>query len=273
MFIRNKLWLGLGIALVAGAGCSKQDDKAAEHQGHQSSLAIINEGGEGGEAGEGGEGGEGASAGKSVVESDALYLTSLALMRGHLSVGVDLYRKGAHEAAQTHMKHPEDELYVALQPGLEARGAAGFTEQLSTLADAVAQRSSVEDVEAAYASLLQEISRAEAAAGTQEPAVLGEVIHSLVKTAADEYDIAVEDGRLVNAHEYQDALGFVRTAQELTDHLAKATDNQAAVKEIRAQLDALAPAWPTIVPPEQLETPPSRLYGAAASIELAVHSL
>jgi hypothetical protein len=41
------------------------------------------------------------------------YLTHLGLVRGHLGVGVDLYREGAQDAAQTHMKHPGDELYSA----------------------------------------------------------------------------------------------------------------------------------------------------------------
>jgi hypothetical protein len=102
---------------------------------------------------------------------------------------------------------------------------------------------------------------------------LGAVILGLVKTAAEEFDIAVDEGTVVNAHEYQDALGFVRVAQELTVVLSGTTNNKAAVEEIRGQLKALISALPSVVPPEKVETTPSTLYGAAAYIELAVLSL
>jgi hypothetical protein len=50
------------------------------------------------------------------------------------------------------------------------------------------------------------------------------------------------------------------------DERRQAADAIAATQE---QLDAIAVAWPSLVPPEQLETDPSLLHGAAARIEIA----
>jgi hypothetical protein len=42
-----------------------------------------------------------------------------------------------------------------------------------------------------------------------------------------------------------------------------------AVAKTREQLDSLAVAWPSVVPPEHVDTDASLLYGAAARIEIA----
>jgi DNA-binding GntR family transcriptional regulator len=183
---------------------------------------------------------------------------------------VNLYREDAMDASATHMKHPADELYTALLPAMEARGATGFADELEALAVAVEQKQGAEAVEAAYAALLDAIGKAEAAVKEPDAGTLVTVIVDLVRTAAAEYDIAVgEGGVLENEHEYQDALGFVRTANEWMPKLAALTDNDAAVMAIQTQLDMLLPIWPGLKAPARLETAPSVIYGAAARIEFA----
>ena len=102
---------------------------------------------------------------------------------------------------------------------------------------------------------------------------IASVIHHLVKTAAEEYSIAVKDGAVVNAHEYQDALGFVRVARRWTDRLEDAGADAEAVGRIRHQLDEVKPAWPSLIPPKTVEVDPSLLHGAAARIEIAALGL
>jgi hypothetical protein len=98
-------------------------------------------------------------------------------------------------------------------------------------------------------------------------------VQRLVRTAADEYAEGVEGGRVTNPHEYQDARGFVWTAQEAVARLGKAgTANAEALAKIERELQALEPAWPDIVPPETVTTDASLLYGAAARIEIAALS-
>lgn len=147
METRHKLWLGLGVVCMAGAitACSGPAD---EHSGMNHGAAE-----------EGGEGGEGASSADSIA-SDAVYLGQLGFIRGHLMVGVELYREGDAANSETHMKHPESEIYAELVPALEARNAPGFGEQMGALAVTVEQRRPLAEVEAAYETLLAEIGRA-----------------------------------------------------------------------------------------------------------------
>ncbi len=264
MQTRNKLWIGLGVVCVAGGaiylGASEEGSGMSGH-----SMTAT--------GAEGGEGGEGAAA-EDALTDDAAYLTQLGLIRGHLNVGVDLYREGEEEASATHMKHPEDELYADLLPALEARQAPGFAEQLAALATAVEQGQPVAEVDAAYEDLLAGISRAEQAVGEPSPAVLGKLIVGLVQVAAAEYDIAVgPDGQLENAHEYQDALGFVRIAQQVQQRLAAVSSNTDAVTQIGLQLEGILPAWTGLLPPQRLSVDPSLIYSAASRIEIATLSL
>ena len=261
METRHKLWLGLGVVCMAGAitACSGPAD---EHAGMNHGAAE-----------EGGEGGEGASSADSIA-SDAVYLGQLGFIRGHLMVGVELYREGDAANSETHMKHPESEIYAELVPALEARNAPGFGEQMGALAVTVEQRRPLAEVEAAYQTLLAGISAAEQAVTTVTPRLLGDVIVDLVSTAAAEYDIAVGDNLVLeNAHEYQDSFGFMRVAYSVLERMEGSGANADVTRRIREHMDSIFPAWTGLVPPERLHTEPSVIYGAASRIELAVSGL
>lgn len=261
MEIRNRVWLGLGVVVAASAAIYAASNNQSE-MGHDMAMAE-----------EGGEGGEGATS-EDAIADDAVYLAQLSFIRGHLYVGVSLYREGDYEASATHMKHPGDELYAVLLPAIESRNGTGFGEQLEGLADAVINRRAAADVEAAYSALLLAIGEAEGAVQDLSARTLGEVIVDLVRTAAAEYDIAVDDaGMLVEPHEYQDSLGFVHTAREKFAVLESMSDNQAALMAIQVQLELLLPIWPSLQAPEKLATEPSVIYGAASRIEIATTQL
>lgn len=282
MTTRTKLWIGLGTAVLAGStGPALATDlhgsaalvsaapvaPAARTPGRPTRLQLAtSEGGEGGEAGTGDE------TGATPATDDAAYLTQLALIRGHLDVGVELYRQGAAAAAKTHMKHPEDELYGDLEPAFAARGVAGFEDALQNLADLVEADAPLSRVEAAYAEILRAI---ETAAGTGAPGagVVAKTaaVVALVREAAEDYGKGVADGQVVDAHEYQDSLGFVRSARSILQSLgaAERAGHEAVLAEISDDLDSLAPAWPGVVPPGHVEADASLIYGAAARIEIA----
>lgn len=263
METRNKLWVGLGVVVAASTAFYIGTSVGPGGMDHGAMET----------AGEGGEGGEGAASAEAIA-SDAVYLGQLAFIRGHLNVGVDLYRQGEQEASATHMKHPGDELYTDLLPAMESRKATGFAEQLEALAVAVTEQRPLAEVEAAYGTLQDAITLAENAVTALNAEILGDVILNLVRTAAAEYDIAVgEGGVLENEHEYQDALGFVRVATQLLERLDTLTENSTAVAAIRAQLDLISPIWPGLQAPARLDTAPSVIYGAAGRIEIATLSL
>jgi len=286
---RRRPLAGLGMLLLAGSGLggvvacgSGADDDAASSSATVAAPATapvaeshMNHGGPAGE-------GEGAGTGAvSLASNTVAYLSQLNLIRGHLNVGVDLYRNDHVEEALTHMKHPGDELYAALLPAFEARGVAGFAEQLQALMDAVKARQPANRVQAAFDDLQEGIDDAAAGipkAERSDPRVWFAVVVQLMTTAADEYAIAVVDGRLESAHEYQDALGFTRVARRIVDDLAagdRADDPavQRVVATAREQLDGIQVLWVGLIPPETLEREASTLYGAAARVELAASAL
>jgi hypothetical protein len=269
MTLRRKLWFGIGAFALVNAGPAVLKSTLAYPQGtHGSGLAAWAAGGEGGEMGEMG------SASQDPATDDVAYLTQLGLVQGHLTVGVALYQEGATADAKVHMKHPKDELYASLLPALEARKAKGFGDELSALAADVEGGKPVVDAEKDLARVVAAIAHARAAAPANLKARL-KVLLALTRVAADEYAQGVKDGAIVNRKEYEDAWGFVAVAKSLLEGLSKAERKEAgaAYDKIEAELKALAPAWPSVVPPARVETDASLLYAAAARIELAILSI
>ena len=64
--------------------------------------------------------------------------TNLGLMRGHLLVAAELFEAGHIELAQRHSKHPAEEVYQELLPGLAQFEVAGFAAELGAFADVLA---------------------------------------------------------------------------------------------------------------------------------------
>ncbi|MEX1147049.1 MAG: hypothetical protein WEB93_01580, partial [Sphingomonadales bacterium] len=275
---RIRFWSSLSAVALIGTGALSACDNPSTDSTDDTNLteetapasdphAGMDMGGAGGGEGEG----EGA-ANTDLATDDVAYLTRLGLMRGHLLVGVELFQAGALDHARTHMKHPEDELYATMEPALESRGAEGFGGKLSRLATAMEEDPEPDTIEAAYADVLAAIEAAEARlvepAGNN-PATLLLVAANLVRTAGEEYAIGVkDDGTMVNAHEYQDAYGFVQTARRILSTISRDDgdpDLTAALDRTTEQLDLLDPAWPSIAPaPEKVDFDDSVIHGAAA---------
>ena len=198
---------------------------------------------------------------------DATYLYRLGLMRGHLLVGNALFELGEQEAAGTHSKHPTDELYAPMETEFAARGANGFAAELEAHADAVAEDDE-DAVQARYAALVAAIAGSEAAVDIS-PALGAEVIARLVREAGAEYAIGIVDGKPANAHEYQDAYGFTQVAALWAQRLAADHPrHKVAFDHIGEVIDALGDMWPALMPPPEVPQQASRLYGAAADVEI-----
>lgn len=203
---------------------------------------------------------------------DATYLYRLGLMRGHLLVGNALFELGEQGAAGTHSKHPSDELYAPMEMEFAARGSSGFAAGLEAHAKAVAGGEE-DDVQARYAELVAAIAENEDVVDIS-PALAAQVTARLVREAAEEYAIGIVDGAPANAHEYQDAYGFTqvaglwarRAAADLPDH-------ESVFERISETIDGLADMWPALMPPAKVPHTASRLYGAAAEIEIAALDL
>mgnify|MGYP006283698193 CR=1 FL=1 len=264
--VEPRRWLALGTvaatALAASHPMAADDAGSADPETGSFVLAQ-------GEGGEGEGEGEGRAAADPATD-DAAYLAALGLVEGHLMAGLALYEEGAREAAATHMKHPEDEIYASLAPALEARGAPGFANALGALAGAVESGAPVGEVRAAHERVSEALAAARAPVEATPAARFGAVVR-LARTAAEEYGIGVVDGKLENAHEYQDAWGFLQVAKGIAGELAGSQDDRVAgvAEDVTSHLDSMLAAFPGVVPPETLATDASKLHGEAARIELA----
>lgn len=271
---QRKVWVGLGAALMVGSAWASQaaDTDSPSNRAGYDTVQSANASGEG----EGGEGGEGGGT-TELIGNDAAYLSQLGLVRGHLWVGVQLYKAGHVDMALTHMKHPGDELYTGLKPALAARGEKGFADALTKLANAVEQKQSAEVVERRHQELEKAVSDAENLSSKSLHTALMS-IERMVRTAADEYAIGVKNnGEIVNMHEYQDSYGFVEAAKARLSQLSDTQKNEspAAVTEVNDQLHSISQLWSGLAPEGNLEgsARASILYGAAARIQLAAWEL
>lgn len=287
MFERKRIWIRLGTALLASTSLITvpmvADTRPPEAHVAAPGLNAADAGWaspsnveiSAGEAGEGGEAGEAGERGQmsDLAQSDPAYLAQLGMMRGHLSVGAELYRMGHVMDSANHTRHPEQELYASLVPALEKRGAPPFEERLKALADRLDNKAAPAEINAAYDAVLSAIARAEGAVAKPSAHDMAQVIHLLVRNAAEEYGEAVAGGRVVEAHEYQDALGFLRVAEGWQEKLAASGADATVLAKIRKQMAVIKPAWPSIMPPEKAALDPSVVHGAAARIETATLSL
>ncbi|MEO0812958.1 MAG: hypothetical protein AAFY60_08845, partial [Myxococcota bacterium] len=118
-----------------------------------------------------------------------------------------------------------------------------------------------------YDALVGAIAKNEAPAlaslGTPAPRL--KLVAALVREAAAEYAIAVVDGKMMNAHEYQDAFGFTTVARGLVEGLPDGAAKADAAKTLDEVLGSM---WPGLMPPEALSTAADQLHGAAAKIDL-----
>ena len=96
------------------------------------------------------------------------------------------------------------------------------------------------------------------------------LVAALLQVAGEEYAIAVVNGKMENAHEYQDALGFTTIARSIISQLDANTDSH---QHAATLVDSIKPLWPTLIPPSTLDTDAGEIYGVAAKVELLALSL
>jgi hypothetical protein len=280
MIKRTKLWTSISAITLVGVstfGLSGCDAPTSEQVDTEQKIALESTGDVDATAkamnhsmpsdGEG----EGADSDVDLGRDDIAYLTQLGLMRGHLYVGHELYKAGHIEHAKTHMKHPKSELYAEIEPAFSVRETNGFSTELLGISDAVEGDLGENIVSSAYDTLVAAIAESEAAvkADSLVPSQKLKLVSEILRVAGEEYAIAVVDGKMQNAHEYQDALGFTTIATAIVNEIdSGGADVSAAKASALTLLASLKPHWPTLIPPDTLTTKASAIYVAAAKIEL-----
>lgn len=257
------------LALSACGGEGEGEGEGAEGEGLASAYGTEGEG-EGAEGeGEGGESeGEGAVGSGDPATDDAEYIYRLGLVQGHLIAFRELHALGEMDMAATHAKHPESELYAALAPAFTARSKPGFADELNAL---VAAGEEGGDMDAAYADAIAAI---EAHIPDADVKTYLLAAAKMAATAAEEFDIGVEDdGAISNAHEYQDAFGFLASARNIVSMAqADTVDESEAVGVAQEQIEVALGAFDGLSA-ASTDGAPSMLYGVAARIEIAALGL
>ena len=204
---------------------------------------------------------------------DAEYLYRLGLIRGHLLVGNALFELGERDAARMHSKHPTDELYAPMEVEFSARGASGFAAELEAHARALDGAEAATAAER-YAALIARIAATEDAVEVS-PEMGARVIVKLLREAGREYAIGIVDGKLANAHEYQDAYGFTQIALAWARRLGETSSeaDKTVFEDMADTLASLADMWPGLMPPPELPQRAARLYGAAAEVEIRAQAI
>ena len=212
---------------------------------------------------------EGHDHSSSKVFKDDQYLTHIGLVKGHLFVGVELYKKEYFENAKRHMKHPKSELYAGLIPTFKAKNANGFANELEVLALSVENNEALSVVSENYKNLLEVINQNEnyvdSKSNTFENKVL--LVKSLLEIAAEEYAIGIVDGNIENKFEYQDALGFTTVAKDIIKNANSLSPSEEMKrKKIIELIESLSPLWPSLVPTDSINGDAVKILTAVSKI-------
>jgi len=177
---------------------------------------------------------------------DLAFGRAIALIRGHLIAGEELVKLHQWNVAYPHFTFPTEEIYGVIRDELRSYHTPQFDGALKALARAVRSRSvkqypkALEKVEAALAA-------ADAGLKARQPDwpqfTLGVAVEVL-KTAADEYGDAIENGRIAHPVGYRTTRGFILQADRMIESAsAELPADPAALTAIRANMTKIKLAF------------------------------
>jgi hypothetical protein len=191
-----------------------------------------------------------------VYDSDNIYLTQIGLMRGHLYVGIELYKNGYLDNAKKHMKHPKHELYADIIPTFTAKGSSGFASELEELALAVEDERDFNLISLKYKNLTDAITINESYINKSSESINERIalVRSLLEIAAEEYALGIVNGDVENRFEYQDALGFTVIAKNILEKsVTQNKEEETKKNKALVILDSLFTLWPSLVPTGKID--------------------
>ncbi len=154
-------------------------------------------------------------------ETNVDFATNIEFIKGHLSAAISNKQIGNNELTKTHTFHPISEIYTLIRDQLSSvdnKLNNTLINSLNKLTSIVFTSTSDEFIDSASSvknlldnSVIKVIPENEIADIKFNMSTL----INLLKTAEAEYDIGIENGTITNIAEYQDAQGFVSSANEL----------------------------------------------------------
>src|SRR5688500_13321993 len=162
-----------------------------------------------------------SSSSLSLNNTNVDFVTNIEFIKGHLSAAISNKQAGNNELTQTHTFHPINEIYTLIRNQL----SSADNELNKTLIDSLNNLTSI----VFKSTPVEFVNSTDSVKNLLDKAIIVVIpgneiadikfnmstLINLLKTAEAEYDIGIENGTITNIAEYQDAQGFVSSANEL----------------------------------------------------------
>lgn len=200
-----------------------------------------------------------ASPAPSLIEpalpADAEFARNIARIRADLLMADALVKERDWVDARPHVNFPREEVYGVIRDELRTYKTPPFDGALRELAHAIAARN-IKPYDRALKKIEASLIAADAALQARQkdwPRFTLQVAAAVLRDAADEYDDAVADGRIVHAVGYQSARGLVFEADRMVEAIAKdlAPGHGSALQSLRGNLMRLKGVVASVAAPRE----------------------
>jgi len=279
----TKIWLGVGVAVIAGANATvpavagDPSENAAFGKTLRSDTALSssfqlaqNTKGQGGEN-ETGEGGvDAAAADKDPVK----YGIALQVIAAHYYAGLAAYEAGETQAGTELFAHGFSEVYAELEEVFKKRGVKDLGAKIEAAIAAANKKAPAAEVKQAVDAVLTELTNAEKAApkSSLSPlSVRAQILADTLDRAAAQYVLAAKQDATLET--YLDGLGFSLAAQAQSRTVLSEVEkiDPAVAKTLREALALVASAYPGLKRNAAAQAAP--LLAAASTARIAVSRL
>ena len=180
-----------------------------------------------------------------INETNVDFATNIEYMKGHLSAAIFNKQAGNNDLAQMHSYHPITEIYTLIGDQLSSADTKlndTLINSLNNLASIVYTATPIEFTDSASSAknlldkaIIKVIPENEIADIKFNMSVL----INLLKTAESEYGIGIVNGTITNLAEYQDAQGFISSANKLYNKTINDNKNQTMINKFSEIKDSL----------------------------------
>lgn len=184
-------------------------------------------------------------------------LAAIIKMRGHLNASYNLWKIKLFEDASAHAsEHILDELMYAVRTPIKNKNPeaiANLQDKITLFGKSLNKNVSPSTVEKHHKMAIEALDDSYALLGNgnlKDATLNAGVVRDVLDSAAGEYDEAVLNGKVVNAEEWQDTLGFLLAARDLYVTLVEPNLNEAPADKtvaINQEFAALIGHFPSYI--------------------------
>jgi hypothetical protein len=205
------------------------------------------------------------------LSGDLAFARFIALIRGHLITGDELVKLHRWNIAYPHFTFPNEEIYGVIRDELHSYHTPPFDGALKVLARTVRARNATQ-----YPKALEKVDAALVAADVglrvrqpDWPRFTVAVAVEVLKTAADEYEDAVANGRIVHRVGYRTTRGFILQADRMIETAASElpASDAAALADIRAAIARIKLGFVSLNAPDRPAMDEKALDGIVSQVE------